>query len=72
MIIQHLNHLIWVINEVEVLVNDVNYCNEDCKRVNCNATYDAIMSTLKTMYDSILMCCKNNDFLLIIKDFKIF
>jgi hypothetical protein len=48
-----------VVNEIEILETDVKYCNEKCQleRVNCNAIYDAIMSTLKLMYDLIFMCC---------------
>ena len=46
-----------VVNEIEILETDVRDCNEKCQRVNCNAIYDAIMSTLKLMYDLIFMCC---------------
>ena len=31
--------------------------SEEYKRVNCSAIYDAIMSSLKVMYDLIFMCC---------------
>ena len=40
-----------VINDIEVLETDVADCNEKCKRVNCSALYDAIMSSLKLLYD---------------------
>ena len=46
-----------VVNEIEVLETDVKDCNEKCKRVNCSAIYDAIMSSLKVIYDLIFMCC---------------
>ena len=46
-----------VVNEIEVLETDVKDCNEKCKRVNCSAIYDAIMSSLKLLYDSIFICC---------------
>ena len=46
-----------VVNEIEVLESDVKDCNEKWQRVNCNAIYDAIMSSLKLMYDLIFMCC---------------
>jgi hypothetical protein len=46
-----------VVNEIEILETDVKDCNEKCQRVNCNAIYDAIMSSLKLMYDYIFMCC---------------
>ena len=52
-----------VVNDVQVLENiefletDVKNCNEKCKRVNCSAIYDAIMSSLKLLYDLIFICC---------------
>jgi len=46
-----------VVNEIEVLESDLKDCEEKCQRVNCNAIYDAIMSSLKLMYDLIFMCC---------------
>jgi hypothetical protein len=46
-----------VINEIEVLENDVKDCEQKCRRVNCEAIYDAIMSSLKLIYDLIFMCC---------------
>ena len=50
-----------VVNEIEILETDVKDCNEKCQRVNCNAIYDAIMSTLKLMYDLIFMCAKKKN-----------
>ena len=50
-----------VANEIEILETDVRDCNEKCERVNCHAIYDAIMSSLKLMYDLIIMCCKKKD-----------
>ena len=50
-----------VVNEIEVLESDVKDCNEKCQRVNCNAIYDAIMSSLKLMYDLIFMCAKKKN-----------
>ena len=47
-----------VINDIEVLETDVADCNEKCKHVNCAALYDAIMSSLKLLYDLVFMCCK--------------
>ena len=46
-----------VINEIEVLENDMKDCNTKCKRVNCSAIYDAIMASLKLLYDLIFFCC---------------
>ena len=50
-----------VANEIEILETDVRDCNEKCERVNCHAIYDAIMASLKLMYDLIFMCCKKKD-----------
>ncbi len=48
-----------VINDIEILETDVKDCDEKCKRVNCTAKYDeAIMASLKLLYDLIFMCCK--------------
>jgi len=46
-----------VLENIEVLETDVKDCNEKCKRVNCSAIYDAIMSSLKLLYDLIFICC---------------
>ena len=50
-----------VVNEIEVLETDVRECNEKCQRVNCNAIYDAVMSSLKLMYDLIFVCFKKKN-----------
>ena len=47
-----------VINDIEILETDVKDCNQKCQRVNCGALYDAIMSSLKLLYDLVFMCCK--------------
>ena len=46
-----------VLEIIEVLETDVKDCNEKCKRVNSSAIYDAIMSSLKLLYDLIFICC---------------
>lgn len=50
-----------VVNEIEVLEDDLKDCEEKCQRVNCSAIYDAIMSSLKLLYDLIFMCCRKKD-----------
>ena len=50
-----------VINEIEVLENDVKDVEKKCSKVNCVAIYDAIMATLKLIYDVMFMCCKKKD-----------
>ena len=46
------------LNDIEVLETDVKDCNEKSDRINCNAIYDAIISSFKLMYDLIIMCVK--------------
>ncbi len=50
-----------VVNEIEILQTDVKDCNEKCQCVNCNDIYDAIMSSLKLLYDLIFMCCRKKE-----------
>ena len=45
-----------VIAEVQVLEADVKDCEEKCKKVNCSAIYDAIMASLKVLYDLVFLC----------------
>ena len=46
-----------VVNDIEILETDIKDCEEKCQRVNCSAVYDAIMSSLKLLYDLVFMCC---------------
>jgi hypothetical protein len=32
-----------------------------CEKVNCNALYDAIVATIKLIYDILFCCCKKKD-----------
>jgi hypothetical protein len=50
-----------VVQEIETIETDVKDCEEKCKKVNCYALYDAIMSSLKVLYDLIFLCCKKKD-----------
>ena len=47
-----------VAQDIEVIEKDVKDCNEKCHRFNCYALYDAIMASLKVLYDLIFVCCK--------------
>ncbi len=49
------NRYMDVVNEIEILETDVRDCNENCERVNCHAILDAIMSSLKLIYDLIFI-----------------
>jgi hypothetical protein len=55
-VINDIEVLMDAINDIEVLEDDVKDCEEKCKRINCDAIYDAIMSSLKLIYDLIFMC----------------
>jgi hypothetical protein len=45
-----------VVNEIEILETDVADCEKKCKNVNCSAIYDAIMASLKVLYDLVFLC----------------
>jgi hypothetical protein len=47
-----------VVSEIEILEFEVRDCDEKCKRVNCSAIYDAIIASLKLLYDLIFICVK--------------
>ena len=32
-----------------------------CENVNCGALYDAIVATIKLIYDLLFCCCKKKD-----------
>ena len=46
-----------ILEDIVVLENDIKDCNTKCQRINCHAIYDAIMSSLKLLYDLIFICC---------------
>ena len=47
-----------VVAEFEVLESDVKDVEQKCKKVNCSAIYDAIIASLKLLYDLIFVCTK--------------
>ncbi len=47
-----------VIAELEVLESDVKDVEQKCQKVNCSAIYDAIIASLKLLYDLIFVCTK--------------
>ena len=47
-----------VIAEINVLESDVIDVEQKCKKVNCSAIYDAIIASLKLLYDLIFICAK--------------
>ena len=50
-----------VVNEIEVLENDVIDVEKKCEKINCLAIYDAIIATIKLIYDLLFCCCKKKD-----------
>jgi hypothetical protein len=47
-----------VVSEIEVIESDVKDVEQKCKKVNCGAIYDAIIASLKLLYDLIFVCAK--------------
>ena len=60
MVIIYLSYNIYmdVVAEFEVLESDVRDVEQKCEKVNCSAIYDAIIASLKLLYDLIFVCTK--------------
>ena len=50
-----------VVSDIEVIESDVRDVEQKCEKVNCGAIYDAIIASLKLLYDLIFLCCKKRD-----------
>ena len=50
-----------VIHDIQVIEEDVKDVEQKCKKVNCYALYDAIVATIKLIYDLLFCCCKKKD-----------
>jgi hypothetical protein len=50
-----------VIHDIQVIEEDVKDVEQKCKKVNCYALYDAIVATIKLIYDILFCCCKKKD-----------
>ncbi len=50
-----------VIHDIQVIEEDVKDVEEKCKKVNCYALYEAIVATIKLIYDILFCCCKKKD-----------
>ena len=50
-----------VIHDIQVIEEDVKDVEQKCKNVNCYALYDAIVATIKLIYDILFCCCKKKD-----------
>ena len=47
-----------VVSDIEVIESDVRDVEQKCEKVNCSAVYDAIIASLKLLYDLIFVCTK--------------
>ena len=47
--------------DIKVIEDDLQETYFKCQRVNCNAIYDAIMSSLKLIYDLRFICCRKKE-----------
>ena len=50
-----------VISDIKVIEEDLENVEKKCEKVNCMALYDAVMATLKLIYDLLFCCCKKKD-----------
>jgi len=46
---------------VQVIEEDLENVEKKCEKVNCMALYEAILATLKLIYDIIFCCSKKKD-----------
>ena len=60
MVITYLSYNIYmdVVSDIEVIESDVRDVEQKCQKVNCGAIYDAIIASLKLLYDLIFVCTK--------------
>ena len=60
MVITYLSYNIYmdVVSDIEVIESDVRDVEQKCQKVNCGAIYDAIIASLKLLYDLIFVCAK--------------
>ena len=47
-----------VIHDLQVIEQDVIDVEQKCEKVNCKAFYDAVIATIKLIYDILFCCCK--------------
>ena len=47
-----------VIHDIQVIEEDVKDVEQKCNKVNCYALFDAIVATIKLIYDILFCCCK--------------
>ena len=47
-----------VIHDIQVIEEDVKDVEQKCEKVNCMAVYDAIVATIKLIYDIFFVVAK--------------
>jgi hypothetical protein len=50
-----------VIHDIQVIEEDVKDVERKCEKIYCLAVYDAIVATIKLIYDILFCCCKKKD-----------
>ena len=50
-----------VTQEINVIVDDLENVGKKCEKIDCKAIYDAIIATIKLLYDLIFCCCKKKN-----------
>jgi hypothetical protein len=54
-------YMLDVMNDIKVIEEDLQNVEQKCEKVNCTALYDAVIATLKLLYDLLFCCCKKKD-----------
>ena len=54
-------YMLDVMNDIKVIEEDLQNVEQKCEKVNCTALYDAVIATLKSLYDLLFCCCKKKD-----------
>ena len=50
-----------VISDLNVIEEDLENVEKKCEKINCAAIYDAIVATIKLIYDLLFCCCKKKN-----------
>ena len=58
-----INNIVTEIDTVpkQIREEDVKNVEEKCEKINCMAVYEAIVATIKLIYDILFCCCKKKD-----------
>jgi hypothetical protein len=48
------------LEEINVIEQDVENIDKNCKKINCAAVYDSILAIFKLLYD-VFRCCRNKN-----------